>query len=300
MRLETVNAKTRLYAILGEPISHSMSPVIMNSAFDRLGLDNVFLALPANLETVSRVMEAMKLIDLKGYVFTMPVKEAVLPCMDALSSEAEIIGAVNCAVNEGGRLIGYNTDSTGFWTSVQEKNAGALSLRKVFIMGAGGFARAAAAQSALQGVQEIVVANKFSHTSFLESFQRFRERLAARCPQASIKLLDWDSAVWEGELETCHLVVNATPDGMKNTGTLHTFFPYGAVFPEAIFFDAVYEPCPTRFLQAAQARGHKTVTGLDLLAHQGVCSFFNWTGTRIAPEQMREDVLAFWKTHRHI
>lgn len=297
MRLETVNAKSRLYAILGDPISHSMSPVIMNSAFDRLGLDSVFLALPANLETVARVMEAMRLVDLKGYVFTMPVKEAVLPYMDALSDEAEMIGAVNCAVNEGGRLTGYNTDSTGFWTAVQEKNAGAVSIRKVFIMGAGGFARAAAAQAALQGVGEIVVANKFSHTAFLESFQRFRERLSARCPQTSVKLLDWDGAAWEAELADCQLIANATPNGMKNQGDLHSFFPYAAVSPAAIFFDAIYDPYHTRFLQAAEARGHKIVGGLDLLAHQGVCSFFNWTGLRVEPEQMREDVLAFWKAH---
>lgn len=111
MREKTVNAQSRLYAILGDPISHSMSPVIMNRAFDRLGMDSVFLALPANLETFPKVMEAMKLIDLKGYVFTMPVKEAALSCMDALSSEAEVIGAVNCAVNENGKLTGCNTDS---------------------------------------------------------------------------------------------------------------------------------------------------------------------------------------------
>ena len=107
MREETVNAKSRLYAILGDPISHSMSPVIMNSAFDRLHMDCVFLALKANLETFDQVMAAMKLIDLKGYVFTMPVKEAALPYMDALSDEAQVIGAVNCVVNKDGKLIGF-------------------------------------------------------------------------------------------------------------------------------------------------------------------------------------------------
>ena len=107
MRKQTVNPKSGLYAILGDPISHSMSPVIMNSAFDRLDMDTVFLALKANLETFDQVMTAMKLIDLKGYVFTMPVKEVAVPYMDELSDEAEIIGAINCVVNKDGKLIGY-------------------------------------------------------------------------------------------------------------------------------------------------------------------------------------------------
>ena len=294
MREETVNAKSRLYAILGDPISHSMSPVIMNSAFDRLHMDCVFLALKANLETFDQVMAAMKLIDLKGYVFTMPVKEAALPYMDALSDEAQVIGAVNCVVNKDGKLIGYNTDSIGFWTAVQEKNVEKRPIRKAFVMGAGGFTRAAVAQAALQGVPEIVVANIMSHASFVESFRHFLTRIDAKCPEVRIRLIDWDPELWRKELGDCQLVANATPNGMKDQGDLHQIFPYEAVSPGTIFFDAIYEPRVTRFLRRAGELGFQTVAGLDLLAHQGVCSFYNWTGVQVSPEQMRQDVLQFW------
>ncbi|MDD3347859.1 shikimate dehydrogenase [Oscillibacter sp.] len=298
MREETVNAKSRLFAILGDPISHSMSPVIMNSSFDRLHMDNVFLACKANLETFDQVMTAMKLIDLQGYVFTMPVKEASLSYMDQLSEEAQIIGAVNCVVNRDGKLTGYNTDSIGFWSAVQEKNDGGTPIQKAFVMGAGGFARAAVAQAALQGVGEIVVANMMTHTSFVESFRHFLTRIDEKCPKVKIRLVDWDAAAWLGELPDCQLVVNATPNGMKGKGDLHEVFPYEAVTPGTIFFDAIYEPRFTQFLKEADARGFRTVAGLDLLAHQGACSFYNWTGVKVSADQMRQDVLQFWDSKK--
>ena len=294
MRKKTVNPKTGLYAILGDPISHSMSPVLMNSSFDRLDMDNVFLALKANLETFDTVMTAMKHVGMKGYTFTMPVKEVALAHMDELSDEAAIIGAVNCAVNRDGKLTGYNTDSLGFWAAVQEKNTEKRPIRKAFIMGAGGFGRAAAAQAALQGVEEIVVANIMDHTPFIESFRLFMARIAAKCPDVTIRLVDWKPEEWTAELASSQLVVNATPNGLKDKGDLHEVFPYEAVSPGTIFFDAIYEPRFTRFLKEADARGFVTVTGLDLLAHQGVCSFRNWTGAEVDYDTMRRDVLDYW------
>lgn len=297
MRAATVNAKTGIYAILGDPVSHSMSPVIMNSAFDRLGMDEVFLALRTGVETFPQVMDTLRMLELKGYVFTMPVKEAALAKMDRLSEEAELIGAVNCAVFRDGVMTGYNTDSPGFWSAVQERGGSSETVETMFLLGAGGFARAAAAQAALQGVRRIAVANKRGHTAFMESFRQFLQRLARRCPETAVTVLDWDPALWMPELPRCQLVVNATPNGMKNVGDLDEIFPWEAVAPGTMFFDAIYEPQVTRFLQRAETLGMPTVRGLDLLAHQGVCSFRHWTGVSVTAEQMRQDVLAFWASH---
>ena len=115
MRKKTVNARSKIFTIIGDPISHSMSPVIMNSSFDRLDMDNVFIAIKGNLENFDVIMQGLVASDLEGYVFTMPVKEVALRYMDELSEEAEIIGAVNCACLRKGKLIGYNTDSLGFF-----------------------------------------------------------------------------------------------------------------------------------------------------------------------------------------
>ena len=145
-----VNAKTDLYAILGDPISHSMSPVIHNNAFRRFGMDKVFLAVRCDPEHVDEMMRSLRFMDLKGYVFTMPLKEMVFSHMDEVKDEAEITGAINCVQNENGRLIGYNTDSRGFWTAVASRNVKNRPINRVFILGMGGFAKAAAAQAALQ------------------------------------------------------------------------------------------------------------------------------------------------------
>lgn len=299
MRKETVNAKTELYAILGDPISHSMSPVIMNSFFDRMEMDKVFIAIKANLDTFDQVMEALRLIDLKGYVFTMPVKESACKFMDVLSPEAQLIGAINCLVNRDGQLIGYNTDSLGFWNAIQEKNTRKTPIRKVFVMGAGGFARSAVSQAVIQGAEEVVVANLLSDTAFVNSFNLFLGRLGAQYPAAKARLIDWDPVLWTKELPGCQIVANATPNGMKDIGDLHQIFPFEAVKEDAIFFDAIYEPRFTRFLKKANSLGFVTVEGIDLLVHQGACSFFNWTGIQVDPAQMKEDILNFMQSRRN-
>jgi shikimate dehydrogenase len=297
MRKTTVNATSELYTIFGTPISHAMSPVIMNSFFDRLDMDKVFLAMDTGLDTFDHVMATTRLVDFKGYVFTMPVKERALRFMDSLSEEAAIIGAVNCAKNDNGHLTGSNTDSIGFWNAVQAKNTGGPIIR-AFVMGAGGFARAAVAQLAIRGVNDIVVSNMLSDTAFVDSFFHFRDRLQAKCPAANVSLIDWSPELWKQSLPGCRVVANATPNGMKDVGDLHDIFPYGDVQKDAVFFDAIYEPRFTKFLHKAEALGFTTVEGLDLLVHQGACSFHTWTGVRVDPAQMLEDILQFMNTRR--
>lgn len=293
MEAQLVNAKTKIYAILGDPISHSMSPVIMNASFRRFGMDRVFLALRCGKENAGCVMKALRCVDLAGYVFTMPMKEAVRGCLDELKDEALLTGAVNCVQNKDGYLTGYNTDSIGFWTAVREKCEPGRTIRKVFVMGMGGFAKAAVTQAALQGVSEIVVANRLWETEFVKGFEGFLKRLTERCPQVKIRILDWDVRSWEPELSDTDVVVNATSNGLNGKGDLKECFPYKAAAKQAIFFDAVYTPLKTEYLSEAKKQGHRIVNGLDLLAHQGVCSFKIWTGMTVSPEMMRRDALEF-------
>ena len=202
-----------------------MSPVIMNSSFDRLDMDNVFVAIKGNLENFDVIMQGLVASNLEGYVFTMPVKEVALRYMDELSEEAEIIGAVNCACLREGRIIGYNTDSLGFWNAVNEaRDETQEKIQKVFILGAGGMARAAAAQAALQGVKEIVVSNKFTEIHFMESFNAFIKRLKTKVPSVNIKVIDWKTDEWEQELPSCRLIANCTPNGMGGEGRFGGYF----------------------------------------------------------------------------
>lgn len=291
--MNTVNGNTSIYAILGDPIRHSMSPVLMNRSFARDGLDKVFLALPANLNDFDQVFAVLRRLGFAGYVFTMPVKEIATSHMDALTTEAEIIGAVNCAVSVGGSLVGSNTDSIGFWKAVQAANTNRMAMGKMFVLGCGGFAKAAVAQGAIQGVGEIVVATKFEEKTYVDSFQRFQDRMSRHVPDVRITLVDWIPPVWEELLGSCDLIVNGTPNGMGGHGDLHEVFPYSSVKSEAMFFDAIYYPRETKFLKTAKEQGHICVAGLDLLVHQGVVSYETFTGNEADPAMMMEDILAF-------
>lgn len=292
--MHTVNGTTSLYAILGDPIRHSMSPVLMNRNFERQGLDKVFLALPAKLDDFDQVFAVLRKLGFAGYVFTMPVKEIATGHMDALTTEAELIGAINCAVVKDGRLVGSNTDSIGFWHAIQAANTSRMAIQKLFVLGCGGFSKAAVAQAAIQGVGEIVVATKSGETGFIESFLRFQERLALHVPDVHITLVDWIPAVWKAHLGSCDVIANGTPNGMGDTGDLHELFPYASVRPDALFFDAIYYPRETKFLQTARQRGHICIEGLDLLVHQGAVSFQTFTGMGADPAVMMDDILAFF------
>jgi shikimate dehydrogenase len=292
--MKTVSGKTDIYAILGNPITHSMSPVIMNKNFARKDLDKIFLALKADLSDFDTVFPVLRKLNFAGYVFTMPVKEIAVKYMNQLSKEAEIIGAVNCVVNDDGRLIGYNTDSIGFWNAVQEANEQHMAINKVFVLGCGGFSRSAITQAALQGVKKIVVTNKFSDTAFIASFKEFKDRLLKAVDGIDLQLIDWKPEEWGEYLEDIDLVANGTPNGMKDVGDLHEIFPYEAVKKDAIFFDAIYVPRMTKNLIRAQEFGHITVEGINLLVHQGAVSFKNWTGESVDPSVMKEDILNFW------
>ncbi len=285
-----LNATTSLYAILGDPISHSLSPVIMNAMFKRLGMDKAFLALRMNRDTTATIFPALKQLHFAGYVLTMPVKEVVPPFLDELQAEAELTGVVNCIVNQNGKLIGHNTDSRGFWTAVLEKTCNNAP-RSLFLLGAGGFAKAAAAQAAIQGVRTIYAANPAD--GYAEKFRQFGSILEGRFPGLSVTVLDWQPDQWTTALAQTELIANATPNGLHGDGDLHTIFPYDAVNANAVFFDAIYDPLETHFLAQARQRGHRTVEGLDLLAHQGVCSFKIWTGVDVQPATMKQDALNF-------
>ncbi len=292
MRTTTVNARTELYAILGDPIIYAMSPVIINSAFDRANLDRVMVALQANQETVDEVFAALKKVGLKGSAVTMPVKAAVAKLCDRLEDEALLTGVVNCVALQDGKYVGCNTDSMGFWKAVLNRTGG-VAPQSMFAMGAGGFSKAAVAQAALRGCKKIVVANRLEETELVAAFRAFIDQLVAKIPDVSVEIIDWNVDQWRPVLKDMELVGNGTPNGMNDKGDLHEIFPYDACKKEAVFYDAVYKPLETRFRAKAAELGHRTVPGLDFLAQQGAHSFTIWTGMEADADVMRQDAMNF-------
>ena len=128
---------------------------------------------------------------------------------------------------------------------------------------------------------------------------RFLDRLVQKVPDVNVKVIDWDPKLWINDIKAADVVANATPNGMKGEGNLHVIFPYEATKKDAIFFDAIYEPIVTDFLAKASEHGFTTVGGLDLLVHQGACSFKNWTGFDVEPAEMKSDIIKFFQTNEH-
>lgn len=288
-----VNAKTKLFAILGDPIEHCLSPVIMNYSFAQLGLDNVFVAMRCPKDRVDLVMRALAEIDLAGYVITMPLKELVAPYLDESRGAAKTCGAVNCIQNLSGRLIGHNTDSIGFWSAVQEKKPSTQAVEKVFILGMGGLGKAVAAQAALEGVKNIVAVNRDGEPLLVQGFENLSRRLCATYSGLNITTLPWEPEKWLPHLADTDLAINVTPNGLDGKGSLHLDFPYDSVPQRAIFFDALLSTGLTAFLQEAEKRGHTVIDGVDLLAHQGVEALRIFTGQTIGYEDMGRAARAF-------
>ena len=290
-----ISAKTDLFAIFGKPISHAMSPVIHNAAFERSCKDAVMIALESDEKSFDELFaQFKKALNFKGFVFTMPVKTAAIKHMEKLSPEAEIIGATNCAVREAdGSLTAYNTDSIGFWTAISEHLHPGSRIESAFVMGAGGMARAAIAQLALREVRSITAANRPEDTAFINDYKAFEARLKARCPKTELKLIPWDPDIWRPYISDAQLIANCSANGMNGKGDLGETFPFDAAKADTLFFEAIYEPYITPFIARAEELGHPVVHGIELLTHQGANAFKKWTGVMPDPHQMEEDIKSF-------
>jgi shikimate dehydrogenase len=280
-----ISGKTEIYAILGDPVSHSLSPIIHNGAFEYENLDKVFIALKTGKENLQLAMEMVRTFSIKGLSVTMPLKEEILQYLDKLSPEAQLIGAVNCVTNDNGILTGYNTDSQGFGSSLLSKYNKYPSA--VFIFGAGGVAKAIAVQLAMNKVKKIYITNRnFERSTLLaDKLSRFKE--------INVEVIPWESPKWNKALYECDLIVNCTSLGMNNKGDLSSLVPWDKVRKDAIIYETVYEPLETTFLKKARSLNLDTIAGINLLIYQAAAAFSIWTGRAAPLEIMKKLVVDF-------
>ena len=280
--------RTKVCGIIGDPIEHTMSPVMHNAAFKNRGVDYVYLAFRVKKEELGKAIEGMRALDIRGLNITIPHKVTVIPFLDELDPLADKIGAVNTIVNDNGVLRGYNTDATGFLHALRERGVEPEG-KSVVILGAGGASRAISFILAERG-SSLVILNrtwdkaKICADRISETFQRKatalklnRENLAAALSQADI-------------------LVNATSIGMSpninETPVTSNLLKSGLVV-----FDIVYNPIKTRLRREAEAAGATVISGLDMLVWQGALAFEKWTGLKAPVELMREKVIKVLEKH---
>jgi 3-dehydroquinate dehydratase/shikimate dehydrogenase len=268
-RIEQVDAATRVYAVVGDPIAHSLSPTIMNAAFRRENVNAVYLALHA--KTLKDLLTCVREIPIHGISVTMPYKEAILPHLDNTDSHTTKIGACNTIVRaQDGKLYGFNTDAAGIVRPL-ERRLNTLEGARILVLGAGGAARAAVFGLKERGCEvyilnrSLAAAKKLSHQA--------RARVIKR---PDLKKLAFD------------VIINATPVGMGNTKESPL---QDKEINARYVFDMVYDPAETRFLKLAKERGAQVIPGIEMFVHQAARQFEIWTGKPAPWDEMLRVVL---------
>ncbi len=254
--------------MIGDPVGHSRSPAIHNAAFEALGLDWVYVALPTPEGRAAVAVEGMRATGLRGLSVTMPHKAAVIPALDELTPTAERLGSVNCIRRDGDRLVGDSTDGAGFVAGLRHDFDLDPQGARCVVLGAGGAARAVVLALADAGAASIGVVN----------------RTAARAEAAASLAGPRGTVVPPSAASEADLVVNATSIGMADTGGGPADVPLDPSLLNAgqVVAELIYHPARTALMEAAEAAGCRTSNGLSMLVHQAAYAFESWTGM-VAP-----------------
>lgn len=258
-----------IYAVFGNPVSHSLSPVMHNSALAQTGLDGFYLAF--RVEDIAAAVNGVRGLGMRGVSITIPHKVSVMEHLDQLDPVAARIGAVNTIVNRQGILWGYNSDCAGAVDALTEKTS--ISGKEVAVIGAGGAARAVGCGVKEKGGQLTIINRSPTRGELLA-----QELDCEFKPLADISTLPYQ------------IVINATSAGMHpdvNDSPLNT----DLLADGMVVMDMVYNPLKTRFLAQAANIGCITVDGVAVLVHQGAVQFELWTGKKAPVDVMRKVVL---------
>ena len=273
-----IDGYTRLAAVVANPIKHSISPFIHNSAFEATNTNGVYLAWEVDATELAETVANIRRYQMYGINLSMPYKEQVIPYLDQLSEEACLIGAVNTVVNREGTLIGYNTDGKGFFKSLPSFK---ISGKRMVLLGAGGAAKAILAQAILDGVSQISV---FVRSSSIEKTRPYLEKLEnATGFRVDLFALE-DVQDLQNSITQADLLVNATSVGMDGASQP---IPTSIVLPEKLLVaDVIYQPFETPFLKWARNQGNQSINGLGMLLYQAAEAFQLWTGKEMPTDQI--------------
>jgi shikimate dehydrogenase len=267
-----INWRTQLYCLIGKPVSKSLSPIIHNNVFKELKEEKAYLAFPIEKENLKTTINGFKSMDIQGFNVTIPYKKEIIHYLDDLSKEAKIIGAVNTVKNENGKLIGYNTDGSGFIKTFYDNEIEVKS-KNILLLGSGGAAYGIAMSLVEEKVNKIYISN--------------RNLDNAKVLQNKINLVDKNILTKVGSLsldnidkKEIDIIINTTSIGM---------YPMEKVSPielngfseDVIIYDIVYKPTDTKLIKDGLKKGYKTFRGMSMLLNQAILSQEIWLNKKI-------------------
>lgn len=261
-----------LNVVIGDPINHSLSPLIHNTAYKVLGIDksNLFIPMKVKNNNLKQFIEAVKTLGINGISVTIPHKETVIKYLDNLDKDAKKIGAVNTIVNKEGVLTGYNTDWTGVVNALKQKTK--IKNMKVAVLGAGGAAKA-------------IVFGIIKEGGRVKIFNRTEEKAGVIAKMFDCQFGGLDEIF---EIKDFDIIINSTSVGMGNSE--ESPLDKDLIQKNQIVFDVVYNPKETKLLKDAKEKGATIIYGTDMLLYQGVEQFKMYTGLD-APVEGMEKVL---------
>ncbi|PEQ96699.1 shikimate dehydrogenase [Bacillus sp. AFS006103] len=269
----------KLFAVLGNPIGHSMSPVMLNDLFSYYNIDAVYLPFQVEDADLHDAVKGLKALGVGGFNVTVPHKSNIIPFLDGIDELAANIGAVNTVVNENGQLIGYNTDGPGFLKGLNAFLP-KIADQKILIIGAGGAARAIYFTLAKESPNVLNIANRTIERA---------EELIKDCPysvsSSAISFNEASQSMGEYDLVIQTTLIGMSPKiGVKPVELIN-------IRKQTFFCDIIYNPLETQFLQEARIHGANIQNGLDMFVYQGALAYEKWTGIFPDVERMRDNVL---------
>lgn len=266
-----INGKTKLACLLGHPVGHSFSPYIHNFLAEHFEQNMKYLCFDIEPDQIQVTLEGLKALHVLGCNVTIPHKIAVMPYLDEIDKNAQIIGAVNTIQNCQGKLIGYNTDAKGFIQSLLAKGH-TIKGKHVMLLGAGGAAHAIAVELAAQGISELTICNPIQTEALAALIQEHFPTLKVHCKPLEVTT---------EQLETVDILVNATPMGMLGEHQLEMPIDKSLVPPKhLVVCDIIYNPQQTHLLKWALSHQLQVVYGIDMLIYQALSSFEIWTSLK--------------------
>ena len=268
----------RALGIFGYPLGHSLSPLMYETAIEHLHLSFRFQPYEVHPRDLPAAVQGIRALGIHGICVTIPHKETIPPLLDGLSEEAQRVGAVNLVYREGDRLVGHNTDGIGFIRSLREE--GRLDPRglRALLLGAGGAARAVAAQLSKEGVFSLTIANRT-----LARGQALAARVGGLSPGLNVQAISLGSRELAQAAVEADLIVNSTSLGLAYSEGGDEGLPLSPqhIRPGQLVMDLVYNPLETPLLRLAKERGARTLGGLGMLVYQGAENFRIWTGSEL-------------------
>lgn len=273
----------KILGVIGDPISHSLSPIMHNSALAHLKLPFLYMPFQVKPKALKSFFCSLKNRNISGLNVTIPHKQGVIPFMTGLSKEAKLIGAVNTIVIRPTKLIGYNTDCLGYLESLKREAKFNVKGKRVILLGAGGAARAICAGLGLQKAKCVLIADIIPELAFdlmSEARKKFPKTIFGACTLKTMDINYWSTA---------DLLINATPMGMKGKKLLP--LPLNKLPKKTLVSDIVYTPVNTPLLKKAKRLGLKTHAGWGMFLYQGVLAFELFTRHRAPVKVMRKALL---------